>query len=97
MADYQRLLLMFFSLACSLATEEKTSKIFEMNVLKNQEEVFLPQSSADATEAIPESIILQKPSCIDTDGISSGLCQNCDHRGACVWQHDNKIFCKHFQ
>lgn len=88
---------MSFSLACCLATKEKTSKLFEMNVSKNLGEAFLPQSSADATETISASITLQKPSCIDTDGIVSGLCQNCDHRGACVWQHNNKIFCRHFQ
>jgi len=26
-----------------------------------------------------------------------GICTTCDFLNACVWQHNNKIFCEHFQ
>ena len=29
--------------------------------------------------------------------IAIGLCTTCDFLNACVWQHNNKIFCEHFQ
>lgn len=72
-------------------------KSFEMNELKINAEAVFRQSSPNATEKKSASVILEGPNFIDTDGIVSGICQNCDHRGACVWQHDNKTFCRHFQ
>ena len=38
----------------------------------------------------------QNPSGL-TEDISEGLCSTCDFFGRCVWQHNNKLTCEHFQ
>lgn len=49
------------------------------------------------TEKIKEFSSTKKHQKGTSQEILKGLCFNCDHRKACTWKEDRKLFCEHFE
>jgi hypothetical protein len=78
-------------MACSLFIRKQTVNIFKMNNLKNVMGNF-PLANQNHEQLSTELI----NSTLQTNiKIEDGLCKNCDYKNACVWQHNNKLFCEH--
>ncbi len=64
-------------------------------VIKNTEST-LQEKSSQKNESANEPITDQFFNA-PVGLILTGICTNCDHRGACVWQYNNKFTCEHYQ
>ncbi len=68
-----------------------------MNGLNQSQYNILAANNNNSSELSSVEQITDVPELMTTDKILTGLCIHCDHLGLCVWQHDNKISCEHFQ
>lgn len=72
-----------------------------MNYLQNDDRNAVYRAGVDigtiAAPPEPREQIFSEHSPEPAEIIALGLCINCDNLGQCVWQHNNKINCQHFQ
>ena len=81
-------------LACSLSILSQTVNNTKMKDVKNAVESF-PFANINH-EPTPSDKITSDFNNNNSYKIEDGLCKNCDYNGSCVWQHNNKLFCEHF-
>jgi len=79
-----------------LSKGAKPVNYFVMDLVINNMESTLKKGSSQKSELANEPITDQF-SIAAVGLILTGICSNCDHRGACVWQHNNKFTCEHYQ
>ncbi len=85
-----------------MAQTETIHKITEMNLLEHDERRASYRSDFDidtiaSSQPTMKSTVFPEDSPEPAEQIALGLCITCDNLGGCVWQHNNKINCQHFQ
>lgn len=80
------------SIGMHFALKEAILNIFKMN---QQQTVMETVPLANLSHEKSAQVVMNTPFEIPPT-IEDGLCSNCDYRTACVWQHNNKLYCEHF-